>query len=128
MTREEAIKILKYNSNVIHRTINGETDPNEVEALDMAIKSLEKESTETTAEKEADNVRNSRLAIEATQKQSCEDCVSRQAVLEQIDQWAIGAREYLYTNATHYLTRRIQDIPPVTLQPNMGTMGSHTKR
>ena len=41
MTREEAIKILKYNSNVIHKTINGETDPNEVEALDMAIKALE---------------------------------------------------------------------------------------
>lgn len=44
MTREEAIRILKYNSNVIHKTINGETDPNEVEALDMAIKALEKES------------------------------------------------------------------------------------
>ena len=43
MTREEAIKILKYNSNVIHKTINGETDLNEVEALDMAIKALEQE-------------------------------------------------------------------------------------
>ena len=45
MTREEAIAILKYNSNVIHKTINGETDPNEVEALDMAIKALEQEPT-----------------------------------------------------------------------------------
>lgn len=44
MTREEAIAILKYNSNVIHKTINGETDPNEVEALDMAIKALEQET------------------------------------------------------------------------------------
>lgn len=43
MTREEAIRILKYNSNVIHQTINGETDPKEVEALDMAIRSLEQE-------------------------------------------------------------------------------------
>ena len=43
MTKEEAIAILKYNSNVIHKTINGETDPNEVEALDMAIKALEQE-------------------------------------------------------------------------------------
>ena len=34
----------KYNSNVIHKTINGETDPNEVEALDMAIKALEQET------------------------------------------------------------------------------------
>lgn len=45
MTREEAIKMLKYNSNVIHRTINGETDPREVEALDMAIEALEQESS-----------------------------------------------------------------------------------
>lgn len=44
MTKEEAIKILKYNSNVIHKTMTGETDPNEVEALDMAIKALEQES------------------------------------------------------------------------------------
>ena len=43
MTREEAIEILKYNSNVIHQTINGETDPKEVEALDMAIKALEQQ-------------------------------------------------------------------------------------
>ncbi len=43
MTIEKAIEILKYNSNVIHKTINGETDPNEVEALDMAIKALEQE-------------------------------------------------------------------------------------
>ena len=41
MTREKAIEILKYNSNVIHKTMTGETDTNEVEALDMAIKALE---------------------------------------------------------------------------------------
>ena len=40
MTAQEAIKMLKYNSNVIHKTINGETDINEVEALDMAITAL----------------------------------------------------------------------------------------
>lgn len=50
MTREEAIRILKYNSNVIHKTINGETDPNEVEALDMVIKALEQEPCKMTAE------------------------------------------------------------------------------
>lgn len=44
MTNEEAITILKYNSNVIHQTIDGRTDPKEVEALDMAIKALEQES------------------------------------------------------------------------------------
>ena len=39
---EEALKILKYNSNVIHKTIDGETDPKEVEALEMAIEALNK--------------------------------------------------------------------------------------
>ena len=43
MTAQEAIKMLKYNSNVIHKAINGETDINEVEALDMAISALEKQ-------------------------------------------------------------------------------------
>lgn len=44
MNKEEVIEILKYNSNVIHQTIDGETDPKEVEALDMAIKALEQET------------------------------------------------------------------------------------
>jgi len=52
MTRDEAIRILKYNSNVIHKTINGETDPNEVEALNMAIKALEKARDKEIAIKE----------------------------------------------------------------------------
>ena len=49
MTKEEALAILKYNSKVIHQTINGETDPNEVEALDMAIKALEQSSDDVKA-------------------------------------------------------------------------------
>ena len=53
------------------------------------------------------------MAIKALEQEPCEDAISRRAVLEQIDQWAIGSREYLYTNAIYYLTRRIQDIPPV---------------
>jgi hypothetical protein len=40
MTREKALEILKYNSNVIHQTTTGTTDTKEVEALDMAIKAL----------------------------------------------------------------------------------------
>jgi hypothetical protein len=43
ITREEALEILKYNSNVIHQTTTGITDTKEVEALDMAIKALEQE-------------------------------------------------------------------------------------
>ena len=44
MTREKAIEMLKYNSNVIHKTINNETDPNEVKALDMAIDALSQQT------------------------------------------------------------------------------------
>lgn len=47
------------------------------------------------------------------------DCISRQAVLEQINCW-IGSGEYRYTNATYYLTRRMQSISPVTPQPKIG--------
>lgn len=57
MTREQAIAILRYNSNVIHQTINGETDPNEVEALDIAIKALEQQPCETAIDtKEVFNI------------------------------------------------------------------------
>ena len=52
-------------------------------------------------------------------EQICEDVVSRQAVLEQINFW-IGSGEYRYTNATLYLTKRIQKLQPVTQQPKMG--------
>lgn len=48
MTKEQAIKILRYNSKVIHQTINGETSPIEVEALDMAIKALEQQENKRT--------------------------------------------------------------------------------
>lgn len=50
-----------------------------------------------------------------TEQEPCDDTVSRQAVFEQINCW-IGSGEYRYTNATHYLTRRMQDLSPVTPQ------------
>ena len=37
MTKERALELLRYNSKVIHQTKDGQTDPKEVEALDMAI-------------------------------------------------------------------------------------------
>lgn len=51
MTREDALKMLKYNSKVIHHTIDGRTDPKEVEALDMAIKALEQTRWITVSER-----------------------------------------------------------------------------
>ena len=59
------------------------------------------------------------MAISAL-KESKGELVSRQAVLEQIYQWAIGNREYLPINAMHYLTRRMQDLPSVTPQQKIG--------
>lgn len=54
-----------------------------------------------------------REAFKALEQKFCNDAISRQEVFKQIDQWAIGNREYLPTNAMHYLTKRIQDIQPI---------------
>lgn len=43
------------------------------------------------------------------------DCISRQAVLEQINCW-IGSGEYRHTNATDYLCKRIKAISSVNPQ------------
>lgn len=68
MTREEAIKMLKYNSNVIHQTINGETDHKEVEALEMAIKALEQEP------RKGEWLRMSDLSEEEDNRYQCSRC------------------------------------------------------
>ncbi len=59
------------------------------------------------------------MAIEALETRFCEDTISRQEVLKQINCW-IGGGEYRYTNATDYLTKRVQDIPSVNPQPKTG--------
>lgn len=57
------------------------------------------------------------IAVKALEQEPCEDAISRHAVFEQINRW-IGSGEYRYTDATCYLTRRIQGIPPVTPIPS----------
>lgn len=89
MTREEAVRILKYNSNVIHKTINGETDPNEVEALDMAISALEHPERNVVA------------------VVPCGDTVSRQAVLELIADYDLSMGQ---------VVKSIHALPSVTPQ------------
>ena len=49
----------------------------------------------------------------------CDDAISRQAALEQINCW-IGSGEYRYTNATDYLSKRIKAIPSVTPAEKVG--------
>ena len=56
------------------------------------------------------------MGSKALEQQTCEDAISREAVLGQISCW-VNSGEYRYTNATYYLTRRIQSISPVTPQP-----------
>ena len=95
MTREEAIRMLKYNSNVIHKTINGETDPNEVEALDMAIKALEQEP--------------------------CDDCVKRQAVLNTLDEMDKALDiDRTVESYKELLTECYKNLPSVTPKEKTG--------
>lgn len=89
MTKEQAISILKYNSKVIHQTINGETDPNEVEALDMAIKALEQPTTKDC------------LVVD--------DCVSRKAVLDCLT--ATGLKKFDFILDAR---EKVNNLPPVT--------------
>ena len=120
MTREEAIKMLKYNSNVIHQTINGETDSKEVEALDMAIKALEQEpcedwcnvlSDKMTLEQARQAVKDLRKKLaECLWQEPCEDCISRQAVLDLVN------ADWKYEN----LESDIANLPSVTPQQKTG--------
>ena len=92
MTNKEAIRRMEFCRNFLANNYSDMGEPN-VTAFNMAIKALEQEP--------------------------CDDCISRGAVLEQINCW-IGSGEYRYTNATHYLTRRVQDIPSVTPKAKTG--------
>ena len=55
------------------------------------------------------------MAIKALEQEPCEDAISRQAVLEEINCW-IGSGEYRYTNATDYLNKRITSLPSVSTE------------
>jgi hypothetical protein len=101
MTREEAITLIKAALKTMYLPKSKEYVSDLGYALEIAIKALEQEP--------------------------CDDAISRQAVLKQINQWAIGNREYLPTNAMHYLTKRIQDIPPVNPQQPCGDAISRTE-
>ena len=55
------------------------------------------------------------VAIKALEQQPCEDCISREAVFEQINDWQKD--EFLsVTNPLYYLHKRINSLPSVTSQ------------
>lgn len=93
MTREEAIKAIRshcYFANLV---------PVGKEALDMAIKALEKET--------------------------CEDAISRQAALEALEQeeplmWCDGADEIAAYDQWANDVDTIKNMPPVQPKPKMG--------
>jgi len=129
MTREEAIKEMIRSYDVLDFSCH--MDNRRKEAFNMAKVALEQEPSGETVSLEAFKqvMRERDIAIGQLKElgygfgqkiEPCDDAISRQAVFEQIDQWAIGNREYLYTNATYYLTKRIQNIPPVTPQVKTG--------
>lgn len=98
MTREQAIQILKYNSNVIHKTINGETDPNEVEALDIAISALEHPERNVVA------------------IVPCGDAISRQEAIDTIRQL------YIDLATQKYVIDLLKVLPSVTPQKSFNPM------
>lgn len=93
MTREEAVEKL----NALKQFIGYDKDSEIVKATQ---KSLD-------------------MAIEALEQEPCKDCISRQAVIEQINCW-IGSGEYRYTNATDYLNKRIKALQAVNQQEKVG--------
>jgi hypothetical protein len=59
------------------------------------------------------------MAIKALEQQACEDCISRQAVLDQIYLWRKD--EFLrVTNPFDYLNKRINSLSLVTPPPKIG--------
>lgn len=117
MTHEEAITILKYNLNVIHQTIDGRTDPKEVEALDMAIKALEKKPYEkfesvkdhicklASDYKCWDNRLTDDEALELAHKLEQEPCkkdVIHMSVIEDIKAEIKEEQEYAYADFDEY--------------------------
>lgn len=58
------------------------------------------------------------MAIKALEQEPCEDAISREAVIEQINEWCV--KEWNYTNATEYLHKRIKALPNVTPKEKVG--------
>lgn len=102
MTREEAKERLKTD---IYKYADFTENPNENEfwmAFDMAIKALEQEPTDDATLKDIFC-----MGCEYKEQEPCEDCISRQAVIDACDQ-SINLFEAV---------DRIKELPPVTPQP-----------
>lgn len=92
MTREEAIAILRNQ----HRWTGEPEKINEVRAENKALE----------------------MAIKALEQEPCEDCVSRQAVLDAIAANCIWENEYNLTSSR--IEKAVEGLPSVDPQPKTG--------
>ena len=120
MTREEAIEILKNlvsyecGCSIGAEGFRLDLCKYRVEALEMAIKTLEAEPKLQQALEQEKGAYNALVA-----NVYCEDCISREAMHIELEKW-ITYGEYKYSNATKYLYDRIDRLPAVSPQPKVG--------
>ena len=110
MTREEAkIFLLQLNT-------DKQLNKSEHEALRIAIKGLEQEPTDDATLKDIFC-----MGCEYKEQEPCEDCISRQAVIDVIERWLKCSD---YNEAERHIMKAVQsvlyDSPPVTPQPKTG--------
>jgi hypothetical protein len=112
ITREEAKALLL---NISAYDIDTQRGMKKQEAIEMAIKALEQEPCDKCVYSTSEGCQYDDIT-EAIPPFEPENAISKQAVFEQIGGW-ITSGEYEFTNATDYLCKRINSLPPVTPQP-----------
>lgn len=125
MTREKAKEIISYHRYLVDKDKSGLLDKElEYQAIDMAIKALEQEPREITLEDVKEYCKPRCLTIitdellyelthpkiKALEQAPCEDCVSRQKVIDALTKTSGIRGDAL---------KALYDLPPVTPKPKM---------
>ena len=107
MTNENIIKQLK-------RLIPSLQYADDVNAVKGAIQALSQEPTDENLHREREQayMQGYEDASKRFRQEPCEDAISREAVLDEIEKWIVI--ELQYTNATPRLIKRINELPSVT--------------
>lgn len=118
MTIDEAISIM----NVIVHMLEPQYDTDRIEeAVEMAIKALKHQVTDAV---DRVTIKEYLESFGTDTNVTATDCISREAVIKTITEW-LFSKEFYYTNATEYLRKRLDELPPVTPQPKMGRWIEH---
>jgi rubrerythrin len=118
MTREEAIRMLKAKLECMTRDVSGSDDDCNRKLCGECH--LNYEQGNMGEQKEY-----IRMSIEALEREPCEDAISRQAVLIELDKYLSGV-----SFDEKGIDVVIKELPPVSPQPKMGRWshdGSHWK-